>query len=160
MNILRSPIGSWFWSGLVRFLIPTARRGAPHWRFVNVNFGILIYGYECKFVDKKMNFEAASLSLDFENAWSRLAPDLRSQFVRSGLQLASTWAHLLPAGSSEDAARAAFGRFLPQMGLSEADGQAMGACLGLWSAACAGRDGVVHRCARLTPLQVAADKAT
>ena len=44
--------------------------------------------------------------------------------------------------------------------MSEADDQALDACISLWSAACGGRDGVVHRCARLTPLQVAADKAT
>ena len=107
-----------------------------------------------------MNYEAASLSLDFENVWSQLTHTLRSQFGRSGLQLASTWAHLLPAGSSEDDAYSAFSSFLPQMGLSEGDEQAMGACLALWSAACGGREGVIHRCARLTPLQVAADKAT
>ena len=28
------------------------------------------YGYECKFVVEAMNFESASMSLDFEVAWS------------------------------------------------------------------------------------------
>ena len=100
---------------MVRFLIPTARRGAPHWLQPIIDFGISIYGYGYEFIVYVMNYEAASMSLDFENAWSYLTPSLRAQFVRTGLQKASTWAHLLPAEGSEGSARASFELFLPQI---------------------------------------------
>ena len=39
--------------------------------------------------------------------------------------------HLLPPGKTVDEARYAFGNFLPQIGLSEADDQMMDICQGL-----------------------------
>ena len=90
-DILRSPIGFWFsFVGWSAFRPIQPRAGARRIGVFVIYYENLVYGYEDKFVTFAMNYEAASLSLDFEVAWSQLAPTLRAQFVRSGFQLAST----------------------------------------------------------------------
>ena len=85
-------------------------------------------------------------------AWARLDEPMRDHFMRSGVQLASTWAHFIPAGKEEDEARDVFRSVLPQIGLSEAEEQVWILVFWLLRAACGDQDGVVYRCARLAAL--------
>ena len=73
-DILRSPIGFWFccWWVSHEGSFPEC---APRFQRRNRRFAIIYsvgftYGYGYKFIDGTMNYEAASLSLDFEIAWS------------------------------------------------------------------------------------------
>ena len=68
------------------------------------------YGDEVIAVDFKdvMNYENAARSLQFESVMNKIDQALKDHFVRSGLGLASTWAHILPEGTSKEDAHASF----------------------------------------------------
>ena len=90
MTSSAAPIGFWFCvvgcDGSPP-IAPTARAARRFGEVANIYFGNLDYGYgyEDLFIGKTMNYEAASVSLDFEVAWSQLESTLRAHFSRVGV---------------------------------------------------------------------------